>query len=45
MPWEMYANLTDEDIKAVWAYLQTIKPIRNPVPAPVLAPAPPARGK
>jgi cytochrome c553 len=45
MPWEMYANLTDEDIKAVWAYLQTIKPIRNAVPAPVLAPAPPARGK
>jgi hypothetical protein len=44
MPWEMYNNMTDDDIKAMWAYLQTIKPIRNVVPAPVLAP-PPARGK
>jgi len=40
MPWEMYTNMTDDDIKAIWAYLQTIKPINNVVPAPVMAPAP-----
>ena len=46
MPYEMYANMTDDDLKAIWAYLQTIKPIRNQVPANAPAPAPaPARGK
>lgn len=44
MPYEMYANMTDDDLKAIWAYLQTIKPIRNQVPANAPAPAP-ARGK
>jgi len=42
MPWEGYANMTDDDIKAMWAYLQTIKPIRNQVPANKLAAAPAA---
>ena len=28
-----YANLSDEDLKAMWAYLQTIKPVKNTVPA------------
>jgi len=45
MPWEMYQNMTDDDLKAIWAYLQTIKPIRNQVPANAPAPATPARGK
>ena len=40
MPWEMYNNMTDDDIKAMWAYLQTIKPIANLVPAPLAAPPP-----
>ena len=42
MPYEMYANMTDDDLKAIWAYLQTIKPIRNQVPvnAPASAAAP-----
>jgi cytochrome c553 len=39
MPFEMYANMTDDDLKAIWAYLQTIKPIRNQVPANAPAPA------
>lgn len=27
-----YANLSDEDLKAMWAYLKTIKPVKNEVP-------------
>jgi mono/diheme cytochrome c family protein len=34
MPWPVYRNLTDEDLEAVFAYLQTVPPIRNKVPAP-----------
>jgi len=35
MPWESYANLKDEDVKAIFAYLKSTKPIRNIVPAPI----------
>ncbi len=35
MPWEMYKNLTDDEIKAIFAYLRSIKPVSNLVPAPV----------
>jgi mono/diheme cytochrome c family protein len=35
MPWEMYKNLTDDEIKAIFAYLKSIKPVSNLVPAPV----------
>ena len=45
MPYEMYANMTDEDLKAIWAYLQSIKPIANQVPANAPAPAAPAGKK
>lgn len=31
MPWTMYGRMTDEDLKAIYAYLRTVKPIRNPV--------------
>jgi Cytochrome c len=41
MPWQMYAQMTDEDLKAVWAYLRTIKPIKNAIPEPIPPPAPP----
>jgi mono/diheme cytochrome c family protein len=34
MPWEMVRTLKDEDIKAIYAYLRTIKPITNHVPEP-----------
>lgn len=37
MPWPVIRNLTDDDLKAIFAYLQTIKPIRNKVPEPVIA--------
>jgi hypothetical protein len=32
MPWPMYRNATDEDLKSVFAYLRTITPIVNHVP-------------
>jgi mono/diheme cytochrome c family protein len=35
MPWEMIRNMTDDEMKAVFAYLRSIKPINNIVPAPV----------
>lgn len=35
MPWPMYRNATDDDLKAMFAYLQSIPPIRNQVPQPV----------
>jgi hypothetical protein len=34
--------LSDEDLKAIWAYLGTIPPIKNHVPEPIpAAEAPP----
>jgi cytochrome c553 len=39
MPWENYAKMTDDDLKAVWAYLQSIKPVKNRVKPPVHAAA------
>ncbi len=34
MPWFVYRNLTDDDLKSIFAFLQTIKPVSNVVPAP-----------
>ncbi|HNS11084.1 MAG TPA: c-type cytochrome [Bacteroidia bacterium] len=34
MPWFNYKNLTDDEVKAMFAYLKTITPIQNVVPAP-----------
>lgn len=46
MPWQNLAQATDEDLKAIYAYLRSIKPIQNRVPdyqpaqdAPAAAPA------
>ncbi len=39
MPAEVYQNMTDDDLKAIFAYLRTIKPIRNPVMAGLPPPA------
>lgn len=33
MPWQSYKNLHEEDLKAIYDYLMTIKPIENVVPA------------
>ena len=43
MPWQMYRNLTDDDLKAVYAYLRTIPPVTNHIPDPVAPPAPPKK--
>ncbi len=32
MPWTAFKNLTDEDLKAIYAYLRTIPPVSNHVP-------------
>ncbi|WP_276504118.1 hypothetical protein [Terrimonas pollutisoli] len=34
MPWQVYRNLNDLDLKAIFAYLKTIKAVANIVPAP-----------
>jgi mono/diheme cytochrome c family protein len=40
MPWQMYRNFTDADLKAIYAYLRSIPPVKNRVPEPVFAPEP-----
>ena len=35
MPWPGFAAMTDHDLKAMFAYLRTIKPIKNAVPDPL----------
>lgn len=35
MPWQSISHLSDEEIKAMFAYLKSIKPIKNLVPAPL----------
>lgn len=42
MPWEFFRKVSDDDLKAIFAYLHSLPPIVNAVPAPV---PPPAAGK
>ncbi|MFD0976747.1 c-type cytochrome [Salinimicrobium gaetbulicola] len=35
MPWPSYGLLSDDDLKAMFAYLKSTKPIKNAVPAPI----------
>jgi hypothetical protein len=35
MPWNWYGQLPDDDLKAMFAYLKSIKPIANRVPVPL----------
>jgi hypothetical protein len=32
MPWPAYAQATDDDLKAVFAYLKSVPPVTNHVP-------------
>ena len=34
MPWPVYKNMTDDELKAIFAYLKSTKPIKNVVPPP-----------
>jgi mono/diheme cytochrome c family protein len=31
MPWTMYAGMEDYDLRAIYKYLKTLKPVKNPV--------------
>lgn len=35
MPWFNFAHMTDEDLEAMFVYLQSTKPVDNVVPAPI----------
>jgi Cytochrome c len=35
MPWQNYVGMKDEDLKAVFAYLKSTKPVKNIVPTPI----------
>lgn len=37
MPWQQIRSFSDPDLRAIFAYLQSIKPVHNLVPAPVSA--------
>ncbi len=39
MPWQNCAGLSDEDIKDIFAYLKSTKPVNNVVPNPLPPPA------
>lgn len=34
MPWQNFKNLTDEDLRSIYAFLKTTKPVKNIAPAP-----------
>jgi len=38
MPWDVYANFTDQDLESIFAYLQSIPPVKNRVPQPLPPP-------
>lgn len=35
MPWEDFAKLTDQDLKSIFIYLKSIKPVENIVPSAI----------
>lgn len=35
MPWVVYRNFSDEDLRAIFAYLKSTQPVHNVVPAPI----------
>jgi len=39
MPIEQLNHMTDDDLRAVFAYLQSLPPVKNRVPAPIAPPA------
>lgn len=42
MPWQNYAQMSDEDLEAIYAYLRSIPPVSNRVPETIVAPPPAA---
>jgi mono/diheme cytochrome c family protein len=43
MPWMFYRQMTDQDLKSIFAYLQSLPPISNAVPDPVPPPGAPKK--
>jgi mono/diheme cytochrome c family protein len=41
MPWQAIGKLSDDDLKAIFAYLKSIPPIKNHVPDPLPSSGPP----
>jgi len=37
MPWEQFKHASDEDLKALFAFLRSTKPVQNNVPSPIPA--------
>jgi hypothetical protein len=35
MPWANFANISDEDVSAIFAYLKSTPPVKNVVPEPI----------
>jgi cytochrome c553 len=35
MPWPQYRNLSDDDLRGIFAFLKSTKPVSNVVPAPI----------
>jgi hypothetical protein len=35
MPWEAYRNMQDGDLSSIFAYLKSLKPVKNIVPPPI----------
>ncbi len=35
MPWKVFQYMTDDELKAIFTYLKTTKPVKNVVPPPV----------
>lgn len=35
MPWNMYRNATDDDLRAIFTYLKSTTPVENRVPSPI----------
>jgi hypothetical protein len=45
MPWDRFQAITDSDLRAIWAYIRTLKPIRNKPPENVPAESSPGEKK
>lgn len=43
MPWQALSNMTEADLKAMFAYLRSIPPVSNRVPAPIAPSSPSAQ--
>jgi mono/diheme cytochrome c family protein len=39
MPWEAYQNMTDNDLKAIYKYLKSVKPVAKVIAETAIAPA------